>query len=321
MMRKIVFLDRATLGPQVRLRRPDFPHEWMEHERTAAGQAAERSAGAEIVITNKVPLRAETLEKLPGLRLIAAAATGTDNIDKDYCRDHGVAVANIRGYAVNSVPEHVFALILALSRSIVPYRADVLDGAWARSGQFCFFDHPIRDLHGATLAIIGAGVLGRRVAELGRAFGMRPLFVGRRGATSLPPGYVPWGAGLAAADVISLHCPLTAETRGMIGAAEFAAMARRPLLINTARGGLVDENALAQALEQGQIAGAGIDVAEVEPAPDDSLLLLLAKRPNVIVTPHTAWASVEAQQALADQLIDNIENFVAGRPSNLLVGG
>lgn len=321
-MHEIVFLDRESLAEQVTLRRSAFPHEWAEYAQTAPEQAAARLKGATVAITNKVRLSAETLAQLADLRLVAVAATGTDNVDKDYCRTHGIAVANIRGYAVDTVPEHVFALALALSRSILPYHADVQAGEWGRSKQFCFFHHPIRDLHGARLGIIGGGGLGRRVADLGRAFGMTPLFAGRKnGPTPDLPDYAPFGQVLATSDVISLHCPLNDETRGLIGMAEFRAMARRPILINTARGGLVDEVALGAALDEGLIAAAGFDVAAKEPAPDDSPLIALAKRPNVIVTPHVAWASVEAQQRLADQLIDNIENFVAGRPSNLVVGG
>lgn len=321
-MLKIVFLDRDTLAPAVNLRRPSFPHEWVEYGKTAAAQIGDRLVGADIVITNKVPLRAATLTAAPQLRFIAVAATGTDCVDKEYCQARGVPVANIRGYAVDAAPEHVFALLLALSRSVVPYRADVLAGEWARAEQFCFFNHPIRDLKGMNLAVVGAGSLGGRVADIGRAFGMRPMFVGRKGQGAVDkPGYVTFDDMLATADVISLHCPLNDQTRGLIGMAEFRAMRRRPILINTARGGLVDETALGVALDENLIAAAGFDVASVEPAPDDSPLLALAKRPNVIVTPHVAWASIDAQQRLADQLIDNIENFVAGRPSNVANGG
>lgn len=321
-MHKIVFLDRESLAEQVVVRRPAFAHDWVEHPQSAADEVGARLAGATVAISNKVRLDAETLAQSPELRLVAVSATGTDNIDKDYCRTHGIAVTNIRGYAVDTVPEHVFALTLALSRSILPYHADVQAGEWGRSTQFCFFHHPIRDLHGARLGIIGGGGLGRRVAELGRAFGMVPAFAGRKnGQTPDQPDYAPFSEVLATSDVISLHCPLTEETRDLIGMAEFRAMTRRPILINTARGGLVDEVALGVALDEGLISAAGFDVAAKEPAPDDSPLVALAKRPNVIVTPHVAWASINAQQRLADQLIDNIENFVAGRPTNLVVGG
>lgn len=319
-MQKIVFLDRATIAPQVRLRRPAFAHEMVEYAHTGPGDVVARLAGASIAIVNKVRLTTACLERLPDLRLIAVAATGTDCVDKDYCAAHDIAVANIRGYAVNTVPEHTFALILALRRSVVAYRADVLAGKWQEAGEFCFFAHPIRDLAGARLGIVGEGVLGQRVADLARAFGMIPVFAAHKGVEGLGPLYTPWEEMLATSDVITLHCPLTPSTRGLIGQREFAAMTRRPLLVNTARGGLVDEEALITALDEGRIAGAGFDVASEEPPPATSALMRVANRPNVIVTPHVAWGSDEAQQALADQLMDNVENFVGGRPTNLVDG-
>lgn len=319
-MHKIVFLDRATIAPHIRLRRPDFEHELIEHAHTAPAQAVDRLAGAAITIVNKVPLTAEVLSQLPDLRLIAVAATGTDCVDKSYCQAHGIAVANIRGYALNTVPEHVFALMLALRRNIVAYRDDVIAGRWQSADEFCFFDHPIRDLAGARLGIIGEGVLGQRVAELGTAFGMTPMFAAHKGVQGLGPLYTPWDVVIEESDVITLHAPLTAHTRGMIAMPEFRAMKRRPLVINTARGGLVDEEDLVRALDERLISGAAFDVAREEPPPLEHPLMRIANRPNVIVTPHVAWASDQAQQALADQLIDNIERFIAGRPANLVDG-
>lgn len=319
-MHRIVFLDRATIAPQITLRRPNFPHTLVEHQHTRPEEVVERLAGASIVIDNKVPLTAEVLAKLPDLKLIAMAATGTDCVDKAFAQGHGIAVANIRGYAFNTVPEHTFALMLALRRNVVPYRDDVLAGEWQKSGQFCFFNHPIHDLGGTRLGIIGEGVLGQRVADIAKAFGMTPIFAAHKGKTGLGPLYTPWDEVLETSDVITLHSPLTADTRGMIAMPEFRKMARKPLLINTARGGLVVEEDLEAALDQGLISGAGIDVTLPEPPAADGALMRIAKRPNVIVTPHVAWASDEAQQTLADQLIDNIDNFVAGRPTNLVSG-
>jgi glycerate dehydrogenase len=319
---RIVFLDRATLAPQIRLRAPSFVHELFEHDDTAPDQVVQRLAGATVAILNKVPITAAALQQLPQLKLIAVAATGTDCIDKTACAARGVAVSNIRGYAVNTVPEHTFALMLALRRNLVAYRDSVIAGRWQQSGRFCYFDYPLRDLAGARLGIIGEGVLGQKVADLARAFGMLPMFAAHKGRDDMGPLYTPWQQVLATSDVITLHSPLTPATRGMIGAPEFGAMQRRPLLINTARGGLVDEHALVAALDEGLISGAGFDVAASgEPPPSDSPLMRMAARPNVIVTPHVAWASDEAQQALADQLIDNIDNFVAGRPTNLVGAG
>ncbi|MFD1554721.1 D-2-hydroxyacid dehydrogenase [Paraburkholderia silviterrae] len=318
-MEKIVFLDRATLAPQIRLSRPLFEHEFIEYDHTSADQVAARLAGATIAITNKVPLTAEVLAQLPALKFVAVAATGTDCIDKAACERHGIRVSNIRGYAVNTVPEHTFALMLALRRNLVAYRDDVLNGEWQKSGQFCFFNHPIHDLGGMTLGIIGEGVLGQRVAEIAKAFGMRVLFAAHKGREGLGPLYTPWDEMLATSDVITIHSPLTPQTRGMLSTPEFRAMKRKPLIINTARGGLVDEDALVRALDEGLIGGIGFDVLSSEPPTDDNPLMRIAKRPNVIVTPHVAWASDEAQQSLADQLMDNIHRFVCAEPANLVV--
>ena len=319
-MHRIVFLDRATFGPRVRLRRPSFPHTFTEHQQTSSNEVLGRLKGASIAISNKVSLTAEALARLSGLKLIAVAATGTDCVDKGYCQSHGIAVTNIRGYALRTVPEHTFALMLALRRSLVPYREDTLAGEWQKAGQFCFFHHPIRDLGGARLGIIGEGVLGQRVAEIAKAFGMIPVFAAHKGKAGLGPLYTPWDEVLGTSDIITLHSPLTPETRDMIAMPEFRQMTRKPLLINTARGGLVVEEDLEQALEEGLVSGAGIDVTLPEPPPADGPLMRMARRRNVIVTPHVAWASDEAQQTVADQLIDNVENFVAGKPTNLVTG-
>jgi glycerate dehydrogenase len=319
-MHRIVFLDRSTIAPQIRLRRPAFEHQLVEHANTQPDEVVSRLKGASVAILNKVPMPAAVLQQLPDLRLIAVAATGTDCVDKTYCEAHGIAVSNIRGYAVNTVPEHAFALIFALRRNVVAYREDVIAGRWQQSGQFCFFDHPIHDLAGARLGIIGEGVLGQRVAEIARALGMVPMFAAHKGRSGLGPLYTPWQDVLETSDIITLHSPLTPETRNMIAMPEFRAMRRRPLIVNTARGGLVDEADLVRALDQGLISGVGFDVTIGEPPPLDSPLMQIARRPNVILTPHVAWASDEAQQALADQLMDNVENFVAGRPSNLVQG-
>ena len=320
MAHRIVFLDRATVEPSINIRRPEFEHEWTEHERTAPGQVVERLAGADICMVNKVPLRRDSLEQLPDLKLIAVAATGTDNIDKDCCRERGIVVSNIREYATSTVPEHTFALMLALKRAVVGYRQDVKDGEWKRAGQFCFFTHPISELHGARLGIVGEGSLGQGVATIARAFGMHVMFAAHKGVEGLGPLYTPWDEVIETADVITLHAPLTPKTKNMIAMPEFRRMKRKPFIINTARGGLVDEQDLATALREGLIAGAGFDVVTTEPLPDDHVFNELLDMPNFILTPHVAWASHEAMQVLCDQLIDNVENFVRGEPSNV-VGG
>ena len=315
-MHRIVYLERESIVADVR--RPAFPHHWLEHPCTQQAEVGERLADATIAIVNKLQLDAGLIAALPALQMIAVAATGTNNVDLDACRARGIVVTNIRGYAVHTVPEHVFALLLALSRNLVAYRQSVAAGRWQRAEQFCFFDHPIRDLFGATLAIIGSGSLGSGVARLAEAFGMRVLRSERKGAATLRPGYTPFAQVLREADVISLHCPLTAATRNLIGADELQAMKRSALLINTARGGLVDEAALLAALQQGHIAGAGFDVLSVEPPAAGNPLLTteLLALPNFLLTPHVAWASQPAMQALADQLTANLEAFARGEPQN-----
>ena len=315
-MTRIVFLDRSTIGPSVDLTTPSFPHDWVDHDRTAPGQVVERLRGAEIAVSNKVGIRREHIEQLPDLRMICIPATGFDAFDIAACRARGIVVSNIRGYATTTVPEHAFALILALRRSIVAYRQAVIDGRWQQAAQFCFHDHPIRDLRGSTLGIMGEGALGQGVADLGRAFGMRVLFAAHKGVQGLGPLYTPWEQVLEEADVISLHAPLMPATRDMLAAPEFARMKRRPLLINCGRGGLVNEADLVAALDRGQVAGIGFDCLTSEPPRPDNPLLAVLDRPNVIVTPHVAWASEEAQQTLWNQVIAHIENYRAGRPSN-----
>ena len=312
---RVVFLDRASLKAKVR--KPARASDYVEHEKTGPEEVVARLAGATVAIVNKVPLRADTLAQLPDLKMIAVAATGYDVIDVPYCRAHGIAVANIRNYAVHTVPEHAFAMILALRRNLLAYRQDVAAGVWQKSDQFCFFTHDIGDLHGSTLGIIGEGAIGQSTAAIGRAFGMRVLF-----ADHAPPKmdgvvFTPFDQVLAESDVISLHCPLTPGTRNLIDLAALRRMKRNALLINTARGGLVDEAALIQALDEGLIAGAGFDVLTVEP-PRNGHPLLDVRRTNFILTPHVAWASDGAMQFLADQLIDNIDKLDAGTPQHLV---
>ncbi|ALG74499.1 glycerate dehydrogenase [Azospirillum thiophilum] len=318
-MDRIAFLDHDTMGADIALRRPAIPHDWVQHGRTAPADIVERARDATILIVNKVPLGAGTLDRLPDLRFVAVAATGTDNVDVAACRARGIAVSNVRAYAVHTVPEHVFALMLALRRSLPAYRQSVAAGAWQDGGQFTLLTHPIRDLHGSTLGIVGRGAIGQAVAGIARAFGMRVLFAGRKGEEAAGgPDHVPFDAVLAESDVLSLHCPLTPATRHLLGEPEFARMARRPLVINTSRGGLIDDMALVRALEGGLISGAAVDATAVEPPPPDHPFLRLAGRTDFLLTPHIGWASAEARQAVADQVTACIEAFAAGRPINLV---
>lgn len=317
-MLKVVFLDRNTLAPQTKLRPLGFAHELQVFDATMPEHLPARIEDADIVISNKVRLTAEAIAQAPRLRMVAVAATGTDIIDLTACAQRGIVVSNIRNYAGHAVPEHVFALIFALRRNLIAYREAVQRGRWQEAGTFCFFDFPIGELHGATLGIIGNGALGHATACIGRALGMRVLLAGRKGSTGLEPGYTCFDEVLAQSDIISLHCPLLPATRNLLGRAEFERMARRPILINTARGGLVDERALVEAIKAGQLAGAGFDVVSQEPPAADHPFHALRDAPNFILTPHVAWASNEAMQTLADQLIDNIEAWVNGAPRNVV---
>jgi len=314
-MHRIVNIEagavRATFRP------PAFAHQWVDFEATAQGDVAARLADATIAIVNKRRLTADLIAGLPALQMVAVAATGYNNIDLDACRARGIVVSNVRGYARDTVPEHVFALLLALIRQIGPYHRSVAAGRWQTSEQFCYFDYPIRDLAGRRLGILGSGTLGQGVARIAEAFGMTVLRGEHKGAASVREGYLPFEQLIGEADVISLHCPLTDATRHLIGARELAAMKPGALLINTARGGLVDEQALADALRAGHIGGAGFDVLSEEPPRDNPLLAAdLLAAGNFILTPHVAWSSGEAMQALAEQLIGNIEAFAAGAPRN-----
>jgi len=317
-MTKIVFLDRDTMGPSVEITRPDFDHEWVEYGKTAPDEVAGRIVDADIVITNKAPIRAEQLAGAKNLKMISIAATGFDVIDVPACTEHGVAVCNVRGYAENTVPEHAFALILALRRGIVGYRQDVINGEWEKSGQFCFFNHPIADLAGSRLGIIGEGVIGQNVARIARGFNMEVVFAAHKGVSGLGPLYTPWDEVIETSDVITLHSPLMPATRNMISTPELERMKDTAILVNTSRGGLVDEAALADALEKGQIAGAGFDVLTKEPPAPDNPLLKVLNRPNFILTPHTAWASDEAQAEVWRQVVHHIERYQAGSPTNTL---
>ena len=318
---EIVFLDRETLSPETVLRAPDFPHRMTTFERSAPDEVAARIADADIVITNKVPVAAGAIAGASRLGLIAVCATGTDIVDVKAAAARGIVVSNVRDYATTTVPEHVFALLFALRRSLVAYRDSVRAGRWQTASQFCFFDHPIRDLAGSTMGIVGRGSLGGAVATIAGALGMEVLFAGRKGDAAPPEPYVPFAEMLCRSDVITLHLPLKPETRDLIAAPEFALMERRPILINASRGGLVDEVALGEALRSGRIAAAGFDVATAEPPPADNPLMGLLDLPNFILTPHVAWASREGQQALADQLVDNIEAFRRGAPRNVVAPG
>ena len=311
----IVVLDRDTL-----VNRPfdfDFPHTLSSYGTTEAHETLERIRGADIVITNKVVISAQAFAENPQLKLVAVTATGVNNVDVEAAKQNGTAVCNIRAYGNESVAEHAFMMMITLMRNLPAYQRDVAAGLWENSPFFCHLGAPMRDLNGKTLAIFGRGNIGKTLATYAQAFKMNVVFAEHKNAQSIRDGYVSFDEAIRSADVVSLNCPLTPQTANMIGEAELQQMKSGAILINCGRGGLVDEAALVAALKYGQIGGAGFDVLTQEP-PRDGNPLLKARLPNLIVTPHIAWASQEAANRLFDILLDNINRFVAGNPQNLV---
>ena len=311
----IVVLDRDTL-----VNRPfdfDFPHTLSSYGTTEAHETLERIRGADIVITNKVVISAQAFAENPQFKLVAVTATGVNNVDVEAAKQNGTAVCNIRAYGNESVAEHAFMMMITLMRNLPAYQRDVAAGLWENSPFFCHLGAPMRDLNGKTLAIFGRGNIGKTLATYAQAFKMNVVFAEHKNAQSVRDGYVSFDEAIRSADVVSLNCPLTPQTANMIGEAELQQMKPGAILINCGRGGLVDEAALVAALKYGQIGGAGFDVLTQEP-PRDGNPLLKARLPNLIVTPHIAWASQEAANRLFDILLDNINRFVAGNPQNLV---
>ena len=314
--KKVVVLDADTLPG--RTFHFDFPHELTVYGTTDAAETAVRVCGAHIVITNKVVISADIIADNPQLELIAVSATGVNNVDIEAAKAAGIAVCNVRAYGNESVAEHAFMLMIALVRNLPAYQRDVAAGLWEKSPVFCHYGAPIRDLNGKTLAVFGRGNIGRTLARYAQAFGMRVVFAEHKHAPAVREDYVSFEDAVRAADVLSLHCPLNAQTENMIGENELQQMKPGAVLINCGRGGLVDENALVAGLKYGQIGGAGVDVLTEEP-PRGSNPLLKARLPNLIVTPHTAWASREALDRLFDILLANINAFVKGETQNRVV--
>lgn len=315
---KTVFPDFATVSrgdlDLSALERPQL--DLQLYDLTRPEELAARIAEAEILITNKLRLGAAELAAAPRLKLVCLAATGVNNVDLDAARARGIGVCNITAYCTASVVQHTYALILALTHHLGGYQRLLQEGAWRDAPQFCLLDYPIRELAGRKLGIVGYGELGRGVARAAPAFGLEVLVSERPGGmaggpTSVAADRLPFEAVLEQADILSLHCPLTDATRGLIDAAALARMRPDALLINTARGALVDSAALAAALRAGEIGGAGIDVLPQEP-PVDGDPLLDPTIPNLIVTPHVAWAARESRQRALDEIAANIHSFLAG---------
>jgi glycerate dehydrogenase len=324
---RAAFLDFDSLGPADVDRGPltRLLPDCAFFGATQAAARAERVAQAEVVFVNKVVLDEPTLAAATSLRLICVAATGTDNVDLDAARRRRITVCNIRDYCTPSVVQHVYALLLTLNQRLPVYRKRVARGDWSGSMQFCLLDPPVQELAGKTLGVVGLGTLGRAVAAAGTAFGLEVLTARRPyrrhdesqlydvGGTRIPR--IGFGALLAKADYLSLHCPLTHETAGLIDDAALARMRPGTILINTARGGLVEPRALLEALASGRLGGAGIDVLDAEPPPADHPLTR-RELPNLVVTPHIAWAAREARQRAIEELAANVAAFQRGAPRN-----
>lgn len=318
-MRRIVFLDSATFADGISIPSPDFEHKWTNFDKTNAEKTLERAQGANLIITNKVKFDKALMSQLPQLKHIAITATGTNCVDLKAATELGIKVSNVPGYATRSVSEHVMSLILSLRRHLFHFQADIASGKWQASQQFCFYNEPISDLHGSTLGLIGTGAIAQQVGLLGKAFGMRVIFHSVSGRKELKgESLVSFHDLLASADIVSLHCPLTPATKNLINADALKLMRNNALLINTARGSIVDLEALHQALIGKEIAGAGLDVAPQEPPPKNSVMMQLNAMLNCIVTPHVAWASQQASQVLMEQVVANLNAFVSGQSINIV---
>ncbi|MEM9171098.1 MAG: D-2-hydroxyacid dehydrogenase [Pseudomonadota bacterium] len=314
-MSSAVFLDAATLGDDVDLSAlATLCKHFESYQATADHEVLARCEHVSAVFTNKVRFDAATLRALPSLRYIGLTATGTDIVDLRAAADAGIAVSNITAYCTQSVVQHVFAVLLQLTHRLPDYIADVRAGRWSDSSAFCLLDHPIRELAGLTMVIVGYGELGRAVAQVAGAFGMRVLIT-RRNQEDTRTDRVALTDALAQADVVSLHCPLNDSTRQMINAQTLALMKSDCVLINTARGGLIDSHALLEALQSGALAGAALDVLDIEPPPAEHPLLTQSL-PNLIITPHIAWAAREARQRAIQQTADHYAAFLAGQSIN-----
>ena len=313
-----VILDCDSLGPDSLDLGPlhDLPINWTLYPDSSDEQVAERIIDADIVLTNKALFSEADMSAAPRLKFIGVMATGTNHIALDAARQRDIVVSNAIGYCTGSVVQHVWSLILALTTNLLPYHNAVLGGRWQQKQYFCAMDFPVRELSGKVLGVIGAGELGNGVAKIAQAFGMQVIYAALPGHShSCSMDRVALDEFLACADVISIHCPLTNKTRDLIGEDQFARMKDSTIIINCARGGIVNEAALKQALIKGHIAGAATDVLTVEP-PIDGNVLIDQAIPNLIITPHSAWVATEARQRLIVQLADNLRGFLDGKPRN-----
>ncbi|CDH18948.1 D-lactate dehydrogenase [Xenorhabdus bovienii str. kraussei Quebec] len=312
----ICFLDRGSLPSHIQFPPLKMDFDWEEYDSTDHEKIIDRAINAQVVISTKVQLTAKVLSELKNLKLVVLASTGTNQIDLDYCKKNNIAVANIRDYAVNSVPEHVLGLMIMLKRSLYNFHNSVIENSWFSDGTKCSIQFPMSDLSGSTLGIIGNGSIGRSLAKLSSSLGMNVIVSERKGLSKCRPGYHPFNYMISKSDIISLHCPLNKETENLISRSEFSLMKENAILINTSRGGIVNENDLIFALKNKEIAGAGLDVFESEPMTQDSPLFINRNLDNLILTPHVAWGSDTALHNLSAQIISNIDSFYSGLFTN-----
>lgn len=313
---KAVFLDYATMGPGLDVTPLEtLVDELVIYESTEDDQVSERIAGCDIVFTNKIRFTDEVLGAAPALGFIGLTATGTNNIDLEGAKAANIVVSNIRAYCTQSVVEHVMGTLLMLSHNLHNYLRFTREGGWQQSTDFCPLSWPISELAEKTIGIVGYGELGRGVAAAAEAFGLRVLVAARPGQTGIPPDRVAFDEILEISDIVSLHCPLTPKTEGLIAQRQLARMKSSALLVNTARGALVDTAALADALRCGSIAGAAIDVLPTEP-PVNGDPLLDYEGDNLVITPHIAWGTQEARQNAIAELAMNTKAYLAEEPRN-----
>ncbi|RRV08448.1 2-hydroxyacid dehydrogenase [Pseudomonas sp. v388] len=311
---RAVFLDHTSLDLgdlDLGVLRESFT-DLQLHASTTPDQVARRLSGAQVAITNKIAIDASTFASCPDLKLVLVTATGTNNVDLVSAREHGVTVCNCQGYGTPSVAQHTLLLLLALATRLPDYQKAVQQGLWQKSSQFCLLDFPIVELEGKTLGLLGHGELGSAVAKLAEAFGMRVL-LGQIPGRPERPDRLPLRELLPQIDALTLHCPLNEHTRNMIGAHELSLLKPHAFIVNTARGGLIDEQALADALRNGQLGGAASDVLSVEP-PVNGNPLLAGDIPRLIITPHSAWGAREARQRIVSQVAENARAYFAGEP-------
>lgn len=315
---RIVFLDKNGLPERINISRPSQPHQWQDYPNTTSNELLERCRGATVLVTNKVVITRELLAACPTVRHIAVTATGYNVVDVTAAQEHDVSVSHVPSYAANTVAEHVLTCSLVLRRQLNRYRQRVIDGAWQHSPAFCLFDKPIHDLRGAHMGIIGMGEIGQATARLAKAMGMQVSYYSKSEHRIDVASATDLNSLLSNCDIVSIHCSLNQDTHNLIDAAAINAMQPGCLLINTARGGIVDEAATVDAIQRDHLGGIAFDVLVEEPPKDDSPLLSIAGRENVIITPHTAWASEQAMQQLADIVTGNISAFLAGQATNLV---